>query len=122
MLDVLEIGSIQVNSRIDFLQPEKQQSNELQVLRDRLHDLNAWPVAGDEILKLMPEFNRHSPPITDSDYEWLPKVVQDSLNGVDIGFQYPAFFQKLLLNPRLRRIFIDDLMLAMSQQISQTLQ
>ena len=44
-----------------------------------------------------------------TDNEWLPLVVRDSLQGVDIGFQYPAFFQKLLTNPRLRRLFLSEI-------------
>ncbi len=91
------------------MQQEKRENSELVQLRDRLKSLCAWPAAGDEFLNLVPEFNRHSPPLTERDNEWLPLVVQDSLKGVDIGFQYPSFFQKLLLNPRLRRLFMAEL-------------
>jgi hypothetical protein len=118
MLNIMEIGSVRVSSSPDFLQPERQHNSELMQLRALLKTLKAWPAAGDDYLHLMPEFNRHSPPITESDNEWLPLVVQDSLKGVDIGFQYPSFFQKLLMNPRLRRIFISELERAMSQQIT----
>ncbi|HRQ41789.1 MAG TPA: hypothetical protein PLD25_28030 [Chloroflexota bacterium] len=78
-------------------------------LRNCLKDLQAWPAAGDDLLNLVPDYNWHSLPPTDSDNEWLPLVVRDSLQGVDIGFQYPAFFQKLLTNPRLRRLFLSEI-------------
>lgn len=112
MLNVLELGSVQVKNGIDVLEPEKVYSIELRLLRDRLKELNAWPAAGDDILEMVPEFNRHSPPMTESDNEWLPLVVADSLKGVDIGYQYPAFFQKLLLNPKVRRQFMAELEMA----------
>ena len=63
----------------------------------------------DDLLNLVPDFNWHPLPLTESDNEWLPLVVRDSLRGVDIGFQYPAFFQKLLTNPRLRRLFLSEI-------------
>lgn len=115
MLNILELGSVQVNRGIDVLQPDKEDNNELKQMRNRLKALHAWPAAGDDILELVPEFNRHSPPVTESDNEWLPLVVKDSLRGVDIGFQYPAFFQKLLMNPRLRRLFMAELERAFNQ-------
>lgn len=111
MLKVPSNGFSPMNThnRFEFMRQEKQESGELLQLRNNLKALQAWPEAGDEFLNLVPEFNRHSPPITDADSEWLPQVVQDSLRGVDIGFQYPAFFQKLLMNPRLRRLFLTEL-------------
>ena len=109
MLNVLESGSVEVREENDGSQSDKEHRNELWLMRNRLKELDAWPAAGDEILELVPEFNRHSPPITESDREWLPQVVRDALKGVDIGFQYPSFFQKLLMNPRLRRRFLADL-------------
>jgi hypothetical protein len=108
-------GTTIANSGFDILQMEKQQKNDLISLRNCLHDLHAWPAAGDDLLNLVPEFNWHSLPLTESDNEWLPLVVQDSLKGVDIGFQYPAFFQKLLTNPRLRLIFLTALDQATTQ-------
>ncbi|MCP4356764.1 MAG: hypothetical protein GY796_01945 [Chloroflexi bacterium] len=95
---------------------DKQPTSELTSLRNRLKELQAWPAAGDDILNLMPEFSSHSPPVTESDNEWLPLVVTDSLKGIDIGFQYPAFFQKLLMNPRLRRQFLKALDQALNRQ------
>jgi hypothetical protein len=100
----------------DVLESDKQQRSDLLSLRNRLKDLQAWPVAGDDLLSLVPDFNWHSLPLTESDNEWLPLVVRDSLKGVDIGFQYPAFFQKLLTNPRLRRLFLSEIEHALSAQ------
>lgn len=92
-----------------MLEPDKKLKGDLAVLRNCLKELQAWPAAGDDLLNLVPDFSWHSVPPTDSDNEWLPLVVRDSLQGVDIGFQYPAFFQKLLTNPRLRRIFLSEI-------------
>jgi hypothetical protein len=39
----------------------------------------------------------------------MPRVVEDSLQGVDIGANYPAFFQKLLANSDLRQSFLNAL-------------
>lgn len=114
--EVNRMGNTQANDRFNFINPvEKQENNELLSLRNQLKELEAWPTAGDEFLNLIPEFNRHSPPVTESDNEWLPQVVQDSLKGVDIGFQYPSFFQKLLMNPHLRRLFMKELRTALEQ-------
>ncbi len=93
----------------DVLQADKQLKNDLVFLRDRLKELQAWPAAGDDLLNLAPDFYWHSTPLSESDFEWLPLVVKDSIKGVDIGFQYPAFFQKLLTNARLRRLFLAGL-------------
>jgi hypothetical protein len=90
--------------------------NDILLMREQLKTLRAWPVAGDEYLKLMPEFNHHALPLSKSDEEWLPQVVADCLCGKDIGFKYPAFFQKLLINPRLRRFFLASLQEAVAQQ------
>lgn len=97
------------SSGFDILHVEQQQKNDLMFLRNRLKALQAWPAAGDDLLTLVPDFNWHSLPLSESDNEWLPLVVRDSIQGVDIGFQYPAFFQKLLMNPRLRLVFISAL-------------
>jgi hypothetical protein len=105
----MSTGVTMVSNGFDVLQSDKQQKNDLIALRNRLHELRAWPAAGDDLLNLVPEFYWHSLPLTESDNEWLPLVVQDSIKGVDIGFQYPAFFQKLLTNPRLRRLFLSEL-------------
>lgn len=88
---------------------DDRQKKDLLSLRNRLKDLKAWPSAGDDLLNLVPEFYWQTPPVTESDNEWLPLVVQDSIRGIDIGFQYPAFFQKLLVNARLRRLFLAEL-------------
>ncbi len=96
-------------SGFDVLESDKQQKSDMMTLRNRLKDLQAWPAAGDDLLNLVPDFNWHPLPLTESDNEWLPLVVRDSLRGVDIGFQYPAFFQKLLTNPRLRRLFLNEI-------------
>lgn len=75
-------------------------------LRQRLKQLGVWPDAADQILALMSHSRWQSPPLLESDYQWLPKVVEDSLQGTDIGANYPAFFQKLLASEDLRRTFL----------------
>jgi hypothetical protein len=78
-------------------------------LRDRLIGLNVWPEAGDEFLALLPVSRWDAPPPTDEDNEWLIIVARDALHGLDIGSNYPAFFQKLITNPKLRQLFLDEL-------------
>ncbi|NHZ72597.1 MAG: hypothetical protein GWP17_05900, partial [Aquificales bacterium] len=70
---------------------------------------NVWPEAGDEFLALLPVSRWHAPPLTDDDNEWLLIVARDALRGLDIGSNYPAFFQKLITNPKLRQVFMDEL-------------
>ncbi len=82
---------------------------EIQKLRDWLKRLNAWPEAGDQFLALMPQASWSSPKPTDNDYKLLPIVARDVLTGLDIGAQYPAFFQKLLTHATLRHDFIREL-------------
>jgi hypothetical protein len=36
-------------------------------------------------------------------------VLDDVVNGVDIGSRYPSFFHNLITNSHLRRIFLDEL-------------
>jgi len=78
-------------------------------LRCRLRELRVWPEAGDEFLELLRQSRWHSPPLTESDRRWLPLVIEDVVNGVDIGSHYPAFFQKLLMSSALRETFLDAL-------------
>jgi hypothetical protein len=82
---------------------------DLSTLRERLMGLNAWPEAGDEFLALLPVSRWHAPPLTDEDNEWLLIVARDTLRGLDIGSNYPAFFQKLITNPKLRQAFLTEL-------------
>jgi hypothetical protein len=84
-------------------------NGDLAVLRERLLRLKVWPEAGDEFLALLPVSRWHSPPLTEEDNEWLIIVARDSLRGLDIGSNYPAFFQKLITNPDLRRAFLSEL-------------
>ncbi len=51
----------------------------------------------------------YSPPFTKEDKHWLPKVVDNAIQGIDIGSRHPAFFQKLVTNDDLCRIFLDAL-------------
>lgn len=83
--------------------------NDLTTLRERLLGLNVWPEAGDEFLALLPVSRWDAPPITEEDNEWLLIVARDALRGLDIGANYPAFFQKLITNPKLRLAFMDEL-------------
>jgi hypothetical protein len=82
---------------------------DLTALRERLMGLNVWPEAGDEFLALLPVSRWHAPPPTDEDNEWLIIVARDALRGLDIGSNYPAFFQKLITNPKLRKAFLAEL-------------
>jgi hypothetical protein len=79
------------------------------ILRQRLKQLNVWPDAGDQFLEMMPHFLWHAPPLTETDAQWLPQVVDDATKGVDIGAAYPAFFQKLLSSEPLRQSFLSAL-------------
>jgi hypothetical protein len=78
-------------------------------LRQRLLSLDVWPDAADQFLALMSHSRWQNLPLAESDSQWLPKVVEDCFNQVDIGATYPAFFQKLLLCSELRRVFMDAL-------------
>lgn len=78
-------------------------------LRQRLIQLKVWPDGGDKFLALMPHSGWHSPPLTEADIKWLPKVVEDAAKGIDIGANYPAFFQKLLVSDTLRQSFLNAL-------------
>lgn len=78
-------------------------------LRQQLIELHAWPAAGDDYLALMPVSEWRSPATTKRDDEWLGQVVAAALQGEDIGAQYPSFFQKLLGDATLRRVFLTKL-------------
>jgi hypothetical protein len=78
-------------------------------LRQQLKQLGVWPDAADQFLALMPHSRWQNSPLVKADYEWVPRVVEDSLQGVDIGANYPAFFQKLLTNRELRQTFLNAL-------------
>ncbi len=82
---------------------------ELEVLRQQLKHYNAWPVAGDEFLALISQTNWRYPQPTNQDYAMLPEIVSDVISGMDIGAQYPAFFQKLLAHSSLRQEFLSAL-------------
>jgi len=84
-------------------------NGDLTALRERLLGLNVWPEAGDEFLALLPVSRWDAPPLTDDDNEWLLIVARDALRGLDIGANYPAFFQKLITNPKLRQAFMDEI-------------
>ena len=78
-------------------------------LRLRLKQLGVWPEAADQILALMPHSRWTDSPLVETDYQWIPRVDEDSLKGVDIGAYYPAFFQKLLVSRELRQTFMRSL-------------
>jgi hypothetical protein len=79
------------------------------VLRRELKWLQAWPEAGDLFLELIPVSRWQSPTVTDEDIQWLPRIVEDALRGVDIGARYPAFFQKLTMSDDLCRMLLKAL-------------
>lgn len=85
-----------------------QVSLELDVLRKHLKQLNCWPAAGDEFLALIPRTD-NAEPLSEKENEWLHQVVDACMEGTDIGFRYPAFFQKLLVNSTLRQAFLEEL-------------
>lgn len=82
---------------------------EIAVLRRSLKQLGVWPDAADQFLALMPHSRWQNLPLAEADYQWVPRVIEDSLQGVDIGANYPAFFQKLLANGDLRQSFLSAL-------------
>lgn len=96
-----------------FRQPKMTETavndGDLSRLRERLMGLNAWPEAGDEFLALLPVSRWHAPPLTEEDNEWLIIVARDSLRGLDLGSNYPAIFQKLITNQKLRQAFMAEL-------------
>jgi len=83
--------------------------DDLLVLQQYLKRLRVWPEAGDAFLELLPQLNERTGLLSHSDYEWIPQVTQDCICGVDIGSRYPAFFQKLLISPGLRKAFLKTL-------------
>ncbi|MCB9423048.1 MAG: hypothetical protein H6667_24825 [Ardenticatenaceae bacterium] len=85
------------------------------VLRQQFKQLGVWPDAADQFLALIPHSRWQNAPLVDTDYQWVPRVVEDSLRGVDIGANYPAFFQKLLTNSELRQFFLNRLGERLSQ-------
>ncbi len=83
---------------------------ELETLRQMLKQFSAWPVAGDDFLSLMSQSNWSAPQPTPQDYDLLLNVADNVIGGMDIGAQYPAFFQKLLAHPSFRREFLATLL------------
>lgn len=80
--------------------------SDLEELRSQLKKFGAWPEAGDQYLSLMTHALWDMVTIQAKDFDWIPTVLEDVLKGVDIGAQYPSFFQKLLANSELRNDFI----------------
>ena len=87
----------------------KNSASEVDTLRHQLKQLKAWPEAGDQFLDLLPHSRQQASPLTESDREWITSVLDDVVNGVDIGSRYPSFFHNLITNSHLRRIFLDEL-------------
>lgn len=85
------------------------QASDIAVLRHHLKQLNVWPDAADEYLALLSVSRWHTLPLTDDDAKWLLSAAEDSIQGVDIGARYPAFFQKLLTNATLCQAFLKEL-------------
>ena len=83
-------------------------SQELNDLQKHLKQLSSWPAAGDEFLALVPKTDNPAP-VTAKENEWLQQVIEACMAGTDIGFRYPAFFQKLLINSTLRQAFMEQL-------------
>lgn len=78
-------------------------------LRERLKRLKVWPEAADLFLELLPISRWQNAPLTEEDYQWLHKVIDDAIGGIDIGSRYPAFFQKLVTSSKLGQTFLDEL-------------
>ncbi len=102
-MDTLTITDLDLRPHSQILHAE------IAILRRVLIEVNAWPEAGDMLLELMPVSRWDSLPVSESDFSWLPSVVDHALNGKDIGEQYPAIFQKLLTNDDLRQAFLSQL-------------
>ena len=82
---------------------------ELSELREQLIKFDAWPEAGDQYLSLIAHTMWDRAATRAKDFDWIPKVAEDVIDGVDIGLQYPSFFQKLLANSELRGAFVKKL-------------
>lgn len=78
-------------------------------LRQRLLQLNAWPEAGDLFLELVHESGWQTSQVTEAELLWLPRVVEDALQGVDLGVRHPAFFKKLVVSDELCHMLLDAL-------------
>jgi len=102
-----------LQTRLQLFNHSSQQTQQLEpdvsALRQRLLQLEAWPAAGDIFLNLLPKSPAEDQPVTEADNQWLSKVLDDTLQGVDIGQRYPSFFQKLILNGLLRQAFLHEL-------------
>lgn len=103
-----------MNIRESILDPKNsaldatQIAQELNNLQKQLKQLNSWPAAGDDFLALIPKTD-NAAPITAKENEWLQQVIEACMIGTDIGFRYPSFFQKLLINSTLRQAFMEQL-------------
>ena len=93
----------------DQLAQQSISHSELDELRTHLIQLGAWPEAGDQYLSLVTHTLWDRISTQTKDFQWIPKVAEDVFNGVDIGLQYPSFFQKLLANSELREAFVKKL-------------
>lgn len=67
-------------------------------------DKNTRKLAGD-----LDALNAGLPGEETGDVEMLSQILDDALKGVDISTRYPDFHRKLLINPGLRRLFLDVL-------------
>ena len=111
----LELEPRRAKMEAVLISAQKQQSKSepddegITVLRHQLKLLGVWPDAADQFLALMPHSRWQNSPLVEADYQWVPQVVEDSLQGIDIGANYPAFFQKLLANGELRQSFLSAL-------------
>jgi hypothetical protein len=94
---------------LDQRPPVDRPQSVITVLRKRLIQLNVWPEAGDIFLELLPVSSWHDSPLTSRDYHWLHQVVEDAIEGIDIGSRYPSFFQKLVVSHDLGQTFLDEL-------------
>jgi hypothetical protein len=78
----------------------------IQILRQQLISLNAWPEAGDTFLELLSKVHGYGATLAPGDYDWLAHVADSAYKGEDIGLLYPAIFQKLLTFAELRQKFL----------------
>ena len=104
MMSIRESTLDPKNSALDATQI----AQELNDLQKQLKKLNSWPAAGDEFLALVPKTD-NAAPVTAKEKEWLHQVIEACMVGTDIGFRYPSFFQKLLMNSTLRQTFMEQL-------------
>lgn len=87
--------------------------------RAHLEKTGARPERADELLRKVTG-KTQSQELTEADQEMLTLVINDTLRGVDIQKQYPAFYQRLTEDAALRDAFLDILEMAQEENAKTT--